>query len=157
MTNPPPSTMVASEAVAPSRAPQQASTTSTHLTNHLVPKSCITQAYDLAICAYFPTNSDSIKFSPITAMNQLLRTMLKDESSLVLHTPENDKQVILANTSLPTGKSEFQKYFTVSTLRIVTKNQSNVCIGCNVLSNRSLGQIKFQSKENHFLAWLKQA
>jgi len=90
-------------------------------------------------------------------MNQLLRMMLKDELPLVLCTPENGKQVILANTLLPTGKSEFQKYFTVSTSRIVTKNQSNVCIGCNVLSDRSLGQIKFQSKENHFLAWLKQA
>jgi len=82
--------------------------------------------------------------------------MLKHESSLVLCTSENDLQVILATTSLPTGKSEFQKYFTVSTSRIVTKNQSNVCIGCHVVSDRSLGQIKFQSKDNHFLAWLKQ-
>jgi len=83
--------------------------------------------------------------------------MLKDKSSLVIHTPENDKQVILATTPLPTGKSEFQKFFTVSTSQIIMKNQSNVCIGCQVLSNCSLGQIKFQSKDNHFLAWLKQA
>ncbi len=89
-------------------------------------------------------------------MNQLLHMMLKDESSLVIRTPENDKQVILATTLLPTGKSKFQKFFTVSTSRIITKNQLNVCIGCQVLSDCSLGQIKFQSKDNHFLAWLKQ-
>jgi len=83
--------------------------------------------------------------------------MLKDESSLVLRTPTNDKQVILATTPLPSGKSEFQKFFSVSTSRIVTRNQSNVCIGCHLLSKRSLGQIKFQSNDNHFLAWLKQA
>jgi len=88
-------------------------------------------------------------------MNQLLRTMLKDESSLVIRTPENDKQVILATSQLPTSKSEFTKFFTVSTSRIVTKNQSNICIGGYLLSNRSLGQIKFQSNDNHFLTWLK--
>ena len=157
MTDPPHSTMAASEAAAPSRAQQQASTTSSHLPTPSAPKSFVTRAYDLAIRAYFPTPSDSTKFNPITAMNQLLRTMLKDESSLVLRNDKNDKQVILATTSLPTGKSEFQQYFTVSTSRIATKNQSNVCIGCNVLSDRSLGQIKFQSKDNNFLAWLKQA
>jgi len=43
------------------------------------------------------------------------------------------------------------------TTRIVNKNQSNVCIGCNILSNRTLGNIKFQSPNNHLLAWLKQA
>jgi len=106
---------------------------------------------------YFHTPSDSTKFNLITAMNQLLQMMLKDESSLVLCTSENDQQVILATTSLPTGKSKFQKYFMVSTSQIVTKRQSNVCIGCHILSDRSLGQIKFQSKDNHFLAWLKQA
>jgi len=88
-------------------------------------------------------------------MNQLLRTMLKDESSLVIHTPKNDSQVILATSPLPTGKTEFTKFFTVSTARIVTKNQSNICVGGHLLSNRSLGQIKFQSNDNHFLTWLK--
>jgi len=30
-----------------------------------------------------------------------------------------------------------------------------VCIGCQILSNRKLGQIKFHSPETHLLAWLK--
>jgi len=114
------------------------------------------QTYDIAICTYFPTPQDATKFNPVTAMNQLLHMMLKDKSSLVIHTPKNDKQVILATTPLLTGKTKFKKFFTVSTSRIVTKNQSNICIGGHVLSNRSLGQIQCQSNDNHFLAWLKQ-
>jgi len=31
----------------------------------------------------------------------------------------------------------------------------HVCIGCHVLSNRTLGNIKFQSTDSHLLAWLK--
>jgi len=72
MTDPPPSTMAASDAAAPSRAQPQASTTSSHLPKHLAPKSSVMRAYDLAIRAYFPTPSDSTKFNPIIAMNQLL-------------------------------------------------------------------------------------
>jgi len=32
-----------------------------------------------------------------------------------------------------------------------------MCIRCHVLSNRSLGNIKFQSTDNNLLAWLKKA
>jgi len=41
--------------------------------------------------------------------------MLKDEPSLVLRMPTNDKQIILALDSLPTGETEFKKYFKVAT------------------------------------------
>ncbi len=81
--------------------------------------------------------------------------MLKDESSLVLRTASNDKQIILKSESIPNDEKEFKKFFKVSTLRIEKRNQSHVCIGCHVLSNRSLGNIKFQSTDNHLLAWLK--
>jgi len=83
--------------------------------------------------------------------------MLKDESSLVLRTPSNDRQLELASDHLPTGENEFKKFFKVSTTRIENKNQTHVCIGCHVLSNRSLGNIKFRSKDNNLLAWLKKA
>jgi len=35
------------------------------------------------------------------------------------------------------------------------QNQTHICIGCNVLSNRSISNIKSNSKDNHLLAWLK--
>ncbi len=88
-------------------------------------------------------------------MNQLFRTLLKDESSLVLRTPNNDKQLILASTPLPSGESEFKKFFKVTTVRLEKQNKTQVCIGCHVLSNRSLSNIKFRSPNGNLLAWLK--
>jgi len=97
-----------------------------------------------------------MKFNPIAAMNHLLRIMLKDEPSLVIRTSNNDKQIILAADSLPTGEKEFKKFFNVSTtVRIEQQHKSHVCIGCNVLSNRRIGNIKFNSNNGHLLAWLK--
>jgi len=56
---------------------------------------------------------------------------------------------------MPTGEAAFKKYFKVLTTRIERMSQTQVCIGCHVLSNRSLGNIKFRSPEGHLLAWLK--
>jgi len=111
--------------------------------------------FDLAFRAFFPNPTAPEKFNPITAMNQLFRIMLKDESSLVLRTPNNDSQIILATQSLPTGEVAFKKYFKVSVTRNEQHRQTHVCIGCHLLTNRSIGNIKFHSAENHLLAWLK--
>jgi len=43
----------------------------------------------------------------------------------------------------------------VTTLRLEKQNKTQVCIGCHVLSNQSLSNIKFQSPEGNLLAWLK--
>jgi len=83
--------------------------------------------------------------------------MLKDESSLVLRTSNNDSQIVLATQSLPTGEAAFKKYCKVSVTRNEQHRQTHVCIGCHLLSNRSIGNIKFHSAENHLLAWLKKA
>ncbi len=156
MTDPPPSTMAATAATDLSRANSQARTSTDDPPAPLVTKNLVTRDFDLTIRAFFPPPSASAKFNPIHAMNRLFRTMLKDEPSLVLRTPTNDKQLILATNSLPTGENEFKKYFKVSTARSERQKSSHVCIGCHVLSNRSLGNIKFRSSDNHLLAWLKQ-
>ncbi len=88
-------------------------------------------------------------------MTTLFRTMLKDEPSLVLRTPSNDHQIVLATASLPTGEKEFKKYFKVSTARSERKQSSHVCIGCHVMSNCSLGNIKHKSADGYLLKWLK--
>jgi len=157
MTDPPQSTMAPPEAAALSRAQTNASTPSQSMLNIPVQQSAETRAYEFTLRAFFPTPSEPTKFNPMTTMTQLLRTMLKGEPSLVLCSPDNDQQLILATTSLPTSKAAFQKFFTVSTTRIVTKNQSNVCIGCTLLSDRTLSSIKFKSPNTNLLAWLKQA
>jgi len=141
----------------PPRVTQQTSTPLSTPPVPLATKNLVTREFDLALRAFFPTPTAPAKFNPITAMNQLLRTMIKDEPSLVLCTPNNDKQLVLASDRLPTGETEFKKFFKVSTTRIETKKQTHVCIGCHVLSNRSLGSIKFKSNENLLLAWLKKS
>jgi len=81
--------------------------------------------------------------------------MLKDEMSLVLRNANNDKQIDLALASIPTGENKFKKFFKVSTTHVEKQNQTHMCIGCHVLSNRTLGNIKFRSPDGNLLTWLK--
>jgi len=157
MPDPPLSTMAASTAATPSRANQTARTAPTDTNTQSVTKCLVTQDFDLAIRAFFPVPTAPAKFNPTTAMQQLLRIMIKDEPSLVLRTPTNDQQIVLATMPLPAGEKAFKKFCNISTPCSECQNQNHVCIGCHVLSNQSLGSIKFHSKENHLLAWLKKA
>jgi len=150
--------MASPKAAAPPRVSPTASTDTPPPPANPVTKRSETRAFNFTIRAFFPTTTEPTKFNLITAMTQLFRMMIKDEPSLVLRTPTNDQQLIIASTPLPAGKTEFQKYFNVSNnARNDKQKQAHVCIGCHVLSNRSLGNIKFNSTHNHFLAWIKQA
>jgi len=122
-----------------------------------VTKNFVTREHDLTIRAIFPLPQAPMKFNPTSAMYHLLRTMLKDEPSLVLRTASNDKQIVLASETLPTGEKAFKQFFNVSTPRAERQNTTHVCIGCHVLSNRTLGNIKFHSPEQQLLTWLKKA
>jgi len=155
MTDPPHSTMAASEAAAPSRANSTARTASSDPPATQVTKNFVTRDFDLALRAFFPTPTAPAKFNPISAMRNLFRILLKDEHSLVLRTSSNDDQIVLNSASLPIGETAFKKFFKVSTSRVATQKQTHVCIGCHVLSNRTLGNIKFKSPEGNLLAWLK--
>jgi len=88
-------------------------------------------------------------------MTQLFRIILKDEPSLVIQTPTNDKQIVLTSASLPTGEAEFKKFFKVTMIRLECQNKTQVCVGCHVLSNCSLSNIKHRSPDGNLLAWLK--
>jgi len=147
--------MAPSEAATPPCANQQARTASSHPPAPPAEKNFVTRDFDLVFRAFFPTPTAPAKFNPIHAMTQLFRTILKDEPSLVLRTPTNDQQIILASAPLPRGESEFKKYFKVSTSRVERQNKTQVCVGCHVLSNRSLGNIKHRSTDGPLLKWLK--
>jgi len=155
MTDPPPSTMAASEAATPSRVPQQARNAPPTAPPPSGEKNLVTRELDLTLRAFFPIPTAPTKFNPIQAMTSLLRTMIKDEPSLVLRTPSNDQQIIITSSSLPTREAEFKKYFKVSNPRSEKLNGLQICIGCHVLSNRSLGKIKHQSNDGNLLTWLK--
>jgi len=138
----PPSTMAPSEAADSTGATQQARMASSDPPVPSANKNFVTREYDLVFRAFFPTPPPPAKFHPIPVMTQLFRTVLKDEPSLVLHTPTNDKQIILSSGSMPTGEAEFKKFLKVTTIRLERQNKMQVCIGCHILSNRSLSNIK---------------
>jgi len=142
-------------ATTPSRAPQQERTATSTTPAQVAAKNLVTREEDLVIRASFPIPPPPAKFNPIAAMRNLFRTMLKDEPPLVIRTPNNDEQIVLASASLPTGETAFKKFFKVSTTRVDKQNQTHVCIGCHVLSNRSLSAIKHKSTDNNLLLWLK--
>jgi len=155
MTDPPHSTMAASEATTPSHVNQTVPNAPTNTTTRSATKNLVTQDFDLTIRAFFPAPTAPTKFNPIHVMNMLFCMMLKDKPSLVLCTPSNDKQLILALGSILTGESKFKKYFKVSTTHSEKQNSLHICTSCHVVSNCSLGNIKFNSTDSHLLAWLK--
>jgi len=155
MANPPSSTMTAPMATNLSRANSTARTAPSTTPTTPVTKNLVTQNFNLMFRAFFPTPTAPAKLNPVTAMKNLFRVMLKDELSLVLRNAANDKQIELALTMIPTGENEFKKFFKVSTTRIEKQQQMHMCIGCHMLSNRTLGQIKFHSPDGNLLAWLK--
>jgi len=149
------STMAPSKATAPSHANQQARTAPPTVMAQQVSKSLVTQEFDLMIQAFFLTPMAPTKFNPIHTMSMILQTMLKDKLSLVLCTPSNDKQLVLASALILTGESEFKKVLQSVNPRSKNKNLLHICIGWHVLSDQSLGQIKFQSTNSNLLTWLK--
>jgi len=155
MTDPPHSTMAASAAATPSRVSQQVKNAPPDALPPSGEKILVTRELDLTLRAFFPAPTAPTKFNPIHAMNSLLRTMLKDEPSLVLRTPNNDHQIILTSASLPTREADFKQFFKVSNPRSERTTPMHICIGCHVLSNRSLGNIKHRSNAGNLLAWLK--
>jgi len=147
--------MVPPAATDPSRDNHIACTAALNTPATPVTKNFVTRDFDLVFCAFFPVPTAPAKFNPIVAMKQLFRAMIKDEPSLVLQTATNDKQIDLATATILTGEKEFKMFFRVSTTRNEKQSQTHVCIGCHMLSNRTLGNIKFQSNDGNLLAWLK--
>jgi len=147
--------MAPSEAATPLDATKSVRTAPSQPSATTANKNFIMRDYDLIFRAFFPTPSPPAKFNPIPAMNHLFHIILKDKPSLVLRTPNNDKQIILASASLPSGESEFKKYFKVTPIHLEKQNKTQVCISCHVLSNRSLSSIKFRTPDGNLLAWLK--
>jgi len=153
MTDPPLSTMAASAAATPSRVNPTARNASSSPQTPV--KKFVTRDYNLELRTFFPTPPAPTKFNPVSAMRNLFCVLLKDESLLVLWTPNNDDQIVLDSASLLIGEKAFKKFFKVSTPQATKQNQTHVCIGCQVLSNCTLGNIKFRSPEGNLLAWLK--
>jgi len=76
-------------------------------------------------------------------MRALLAEMIKSEPSIVVVNPTDQSQLVLAKDPLPTNEAAFKKYFTISTETRAKKNQQHVIVGCAILSEWTLKEIKF--------------
>jgi len=94
------------------------------------------------------------KFNPIPNMRALLAELIKTEPSIVVVNKTNQEQLVLAKDPLPTNETTFKQYFTISTETRAKKNQQHVIIGCELLSERTMKDIKFDKTRPQFMNWL---
>ncbi len=87
-------------------------------------------------------------------MRALLAEMIKSEPSIVVVNPTDQSQLVLAKDPLPTNEAAFKKYFTISTETRAKKNQQHVIVGCAILSERTLKEIKFDKTRPQLMNWL---
>ncbi len=117
-------------------------------------KIAVERTHSFTIRAYFPLPSASAKFNPITNMRALLAELVKSEPSMVVVNPNNQAQLVLSTDPLPTNEDTFKQFFTLSTDVRANKNQQHIIIGCKLLSERTLNEIKFDKTRPQFLNWL---
>ena len=73
---------------------------------------------------------------------------------MVVVNPNNQTQLVLSTDPLPTNEDTFKQFFTLSTDVRANKNQQHIIIGCKLLSERTLNEIKFDKTRPQFLNWL---
>jgi len=69
--------------------------------------------------------------------------------------PTTNAQIVLSTDPIPTNKEEFKKFFTIMTDTRATTKQQHVVIGCNLLSERTIKEIKFDRNKPQLLEWMK--
>ncbi len=120
-------------------------------------KIAVERTHSFTIRAYFPTPDANVKFNPISNMRALLAALVKTEPSIVLVNPSNQTQIILSTDPIPSQEDAFKQFFTISTEIRSKKNQQHVIIGCHLLSERTMKEIKFDKTRPHFMTWLDTA
>jgi len=87
-------------------------------------------------------------------MHGLLVELLKHELSIAIASPMTKAQLILANDQIPMGKEEFKKFFMILTDNRAATQQQRVIIGCHMLSECTIQEIKYNGKTPQFMDWL---
>jgi len=88
-------------------------------------------------------------------MRNFLTELLKYEFSIVVVNPTTKAQLVLSTNQLPSKEDEFKKFFTITSDLRSTAAQQRVIIGCEVLSERTINEIKFDRQKPQFLEWMK--
>jgi len=118
-------------------------------------KDPVERAHSCTIRTYFPPPRANAKFNPVANMQNILTELPKYEPSIVVVNPTTNAQIVLSTTPLPTNEDEFKKFFTITTDARATTNQQRVVIGCTLLSERTITEIKFDRTKPELLEWMK--
>jgi len=114
----------------------------------------VERTHSFTIRAYFPPPRTNQKFLPIPSMRSLFIELLKAEPSITVVNPTNKQQIILSHDQIPTTEAEFKKFFTVSMDTRANTKQQHIIVGCHLLSERTIREIKFDKTKKSFLDWL---
>jgi len=81
--------------------------------------------------------------------------LLKSEPSIIIANTTNTKQIILAKESIPMSEEAFKKFFMILMNTNVKENQTHIIIGCHILSECMLKDIKFDCSKPQLMEWMK--
>jgi len=139
------STMVASEATGTVFKQVECKNKSKQLKTTPVQKIPVQHTYNYTIHAYFPQPHANAKFNPSSNMRQLLMEMLKYDSTIMVISKHDKEQIQLATDVVLTTEAEFNKYFAVTNNMCPTGKQPRIIIGCHLMSEWIIRDIKFDT------------
>jgi len=115
------------------------------------------RAQGYTIRAYFPPPRANTKFNPVSSMRSFFAEVVKYEPSLVVVSIDKTEQIEIAKTPLPTTEDAFKRFFAVTTETRAKSHKQHLSVGCNLRSDRSFRDIKFDKMKPQLLEWMKQS
>ncbi len=107
------------------------------------------------ICIYFLKLCTNLKFNPSHSMHLFFTEMLKYDSTITIMNNQDEKQLQLNIEAILTNEANFTKYFTVMQDIHPTNTKPHIIIGCHLMSNQTVHEIKFNTTmQNKFVDWL---
>jgi len=110
--------------------------------------------HSFTIRTYFHLPTASNKFNPITKMRALLVEMLKSKPSIVVLNLTNTTQLVLSKEQIPMNEDAFKKLFAISNDMRTTMTKQHIIIGCKLLSEQTMNEIKFDKAKPQLMEWL---
>jgi len=96
-----------------------------------------------------------LKFNPSHSMHLFFTEMLKYDSTITIMNNQDEKQLQLNIEAILTNEANFTKYFTVTQDIHPTNTKPHIIIGCHLMSNQTVHEIKFNTTmQNKFVDWL---
>jgi len=103
---------------------------------------------------YFLPLQANTKFNPIACMRTFFTELIKHDPSITVTALDKKTHLKLATDPLLMNKTNFKRFFQISTNTHATTKKSQVLIGCSLLCDRMIQDIKFDKKQPKFMDWL---